>query len=80
VGFLGFSDTGVNSETAVTARRTDRRDRGVRGIPGAVADNGVGVAGGGRWPECGRRRRDSRHASRGWKREIVTPQVFNYRH
>jgi hypothetical protein len=26
------------------ARRTGRRDRGVRGIPGAVADRGAGVA------------------------------------
>jgi hypothetical protein len=25
-------------------RRTGRRDRGVRGIPGTVADRGVGVA------------------------------------
>jgi hypothetical protein len=45
--FLGFSDTGVNSGTAVMARRTGRRDRGVRGIPGAVADNGARVTGGG---------------------------------
>jgi hypothetical protein len=30
--------------TAVMARRTDRRDCGVRGIPGTVADRGVGVA------------------------------------
>jgi hypothetical protein len=28
-------------------RRTGRRDRGVRGIPGAVADNGARAAGGG---------------------------------
>jgi hypothetical protein len=42
--FLGFSDTGVNSGTAVMARRTGRRDRGVRGIPGTVADRGAGVA------------------------------------
>jgi hypothetical protein len=26
------------------ARRTGRRDRGVRGIPGTVADRGAGVA------------------------------------
>jgi hypothetical protein len=26
------------------ARRTGRRDRGVRGIPGTVADHGVGKA------------------------------------
>jgi hypothetical protein len=42
--FLGFSDTGVNSGTAVMARRTGRRDRGVRGIPGTVADRGAGEA------------------------------------
>jgi hypothetical protein len=30
--FLGFSDTGVNSGTAVMARRTGRRDRGA-GFP-----------------------------------------------
>jgi hypothetical protein len=35
------------------ARRTGRRDRVVRGIPGAVADNGAGTAGDGRRPECG---------------------------
>jgi hypothetical protein len=54
------------------ARRTGRRDRGVRGIPGVVADSGAGVAGGGRRPECGRCRRNSRHARRGWEREMVT--------
>jgi hypothetical protein len=52
VGFPGLSDTGEISGTAVMARRTGRRDRGVRGIPGAVADSGAGVAGGGRRPEC----------------------------
>jgi hypothetical protein len=31
--FLGFSDTGVNSGTAVMARRTGRRDRGGAGFP-----------------------------------------------
>jgi hypothetical protein len=30
--------------TAVMARRTDRRDCGVCGIPGMVADRGAGVA------------------------------------
>jgi hypothetical protein len=30
--------------TAVMARRTGQRDRGVRGIPGTVADRGVGKA------------------------------------
>jgi hypothetical protein len=42
--FLGFSDTSVNSGTAVMARRTSQRDRGVRGILGTVADRGAGVA------------------------------------
>jgi hypothetical protein len=42
--FLGFSDTGVNSGTVVMARRTGRQDRGVRGIPGMVADRDAGVA------------------------------------
>jgi hypothetical protein len=49
--FLGFSDTGVNSGTAVMARRTGRRDRGVRGIPGVVADRGAGATRDGRRPE-----------------------------
>jgi hypothetical protein len=30
---MGFSDTSVNSETAVMARRTGRRDRGGAGFP-----------------------------------------------
>jgi hypothetical protein len=60
--FLGFSDVGVNSGTAVMARRTGRRDRGVHGIPGVVADCGDGATRDGRRPEC---RRDSRHARRG---------------
>jgi hypothetical protein len=33
--------------TVVMTRRTGRRDRGVRVIPGAVADNGARVTGGG---------------------------------
>jgi hypothetical protein len=44
VGFLGFPDTSVNSGTAVMARRTGRRDRGMPEIPGELADNGAGVA------------------------------------
>jgi hypothetical protein len=44
VGSSGFSGVGVIFGTAVMARRTGRRDRGVRGIPGAVADRGAGVA------------------------------------
>jgi hypothetical protein len=63
--FLGFSDTGVNSGTGVMSRRTGRRDRGVRGIPGTVADRGAGAARDGRRPERRRCRRDSRHARRG---------------
>jgi hypothetical protein len=63
--FLGFSDTGVNSGTAVMARRTGQRDRGVRRIPGVVADRGAGAARDGRRPEHRRCRRDSRHARRG---------------
>jgi hypothetical protein len=60
VGFPGFSDIGVNSGTAVMARRTGRRDRGMPGIPGEVADSGAGAARGERrWLE-----RDSRHARR----------------
>jgi hypothetical protein len=63
--FLCFLDTGVNSGTAVMARRTGRRDRGVRGIPGVVADRGAGVTRDVRQPEHRRCRRDSRHARRG---------------
>jgi hypothetical protein len=44
VGFFRFPGIGVIFGTAVMARRTGRRDRGVRGIPGTVADRGVGVA------------------------------------
>jgi hypothetical protein len=48
------------------ARRIGRRDRGMPGIPGEVADSGTGAARGERWwPECGRCRRDSWHACRG---------------
>jgi hypothetical protein len=46
-GFAGFSDfsgVGVIFGTAVMARWTGRWDRGVRGIPGTVADCGAGVA------------------------------------
>jgi hypothetical protein len=51
------------------ARRTGRRDRGVRGIPDVVADSGAGAACVGRQPECRRCRRDSRHARRRGERE-----------
>jgi hypothetical protein len=40
------SGVGVIFGTAVTARRTGRRDRGGCGIPGMVADSSVGAA---RW-------------------------------
>jgi hypothetical protein len=53
--------------TAVMARRTGRRDRGGRGIPGVVADRGAGATRDVRRPERGRCRRDSRHARRGEK-------------
>jgi hypothetical protein len=43
-GFSDFSGVGVIFGTTVMARRTGRRDRGVRGIPGTVADRGAGVA------------------------------------
>jgi hypothetical protein len=66
--FLGFSDTAVNPETAVMARQTGQRDRGVREIPGVVADRDAWAARDGRWPGCGRCRRDSRHARRGEER------------
>jgi hypothetical protein len=63
----GFMVLGVRVifGTVVMARRTGRRDHGVRGIPDAVADNAAGVAGVGRRPKCGRCRRNSRHARRG---------------
>jgi hypothetical protein len=63
----GFPVSGVSVifGTTVMARRTGRRDRGVRRIPDAVANDGSRAAGGGRQPECGWCRRDSRHAHRG---------------
>jgi hypothetical protein len=39
--------------TAVMARRTGRQDRGVRGIPGTVADRGAGEACVGAGPSVG---------------------------
>jgi hypothetical protein len=55
-GFVGvfrfLLGVGVIFGTTVMARRTGRRDRGVRGIPSEVADSGAGAARGGRrWPE-----------------------------
>jgi hypothetical protein len=46
-GFCGvfrFPGVGVIFGTAVMARRTGRRDRGVRGIPSTVADRSAGEA------------------------------------
>jgi hypothetical protein len=48
-----FPGVGVIFGTAVMARRTGRRDRGVRGIPGTVADRGAGVARVGDGPSVG---------------------------
>jgi hypothetical protein len=41
---LGFPASGASVifGTAMMVRRTGRRDRGMRGIPGAVADSGAG--------------------------------------
>jgi hypothetical protein len=52
-GVVRFPGVGVIFGTAVMARRTDRRDRVVRGIPGAVADRGAGVARVGAGPSAG---------------------------
>jgi hypothetical protein len=71
--FLGFPDTGINFGTAVMAKRIGRRDCGVRGIPGVVADRGAGAARDGRWPGCGRCQQDSRHErQRGGERGKTT--------
>jgi hypothetical protein len=74
-GFLrGGSASGVSVifGTVVMESRAGRQDHDVRGISGAVDDSSAGVAGGGRRPECRRCRQDSRHARRGWEREMVT--------
>jgi hypothetical protein len=70
VGFSGFSGVSVISWTAVMARRAGRRDRGKSGIPGVVADSGVGrhAVGGGDPSGGGRCWRDLRHARRGKER------------
>jgi hypothetical protein len=70
VGFSGCSGVGVIFGTAVMARRIGWRDRGVRGIPGVVADRGAGVTRDGRRPERRRCRQDSRHARRRGERTI----------
>jgi hypothetical protein len=57
--FPGFSGVGAFSGTTVMARRTGRRDRGVRGIPGRWPTAALGRRA---WVRC---RRDSRHARRG---------------
>jgi hypothetical protein len=51
----GFPISGVSVifGTAVMARRTGRRDRGVRGIPDMVADRGTGEACVGAGPSAG---------------------------
>jgi hypothetical protein len=51
--FFLFPGVGAFSGTAVMARWTGRRDRGVRGIPGTVADRGVGKARVGAGPGAG---------------------------
>jgi hypothetical protein len=54
-GFAGvfhFPGVGVIFGTAVTARRTGRRDRGVRGIPGRWPTAALGRCAGAR-PRCG---------------------------
>jgi hypothetical protein len=48
-----ISGVGVIFGTAVMARRTGRRDRGVHGIPGTVAYRGTGVARVGAGPSAG---------------------------
>jgi hypothetical protein len=48
-----ISGVGVIFGTAVMVRRIGRRDRGMRGIPGAVADRGAGVARVGAGPSAG---------------------------
>jgi hypothetical protein len=52
-GVFRFPGVGVIFGTAVMARRTGRRDRGVRGIPGMVADCGARVARVGAGPSAG---------------------------
>jgi hypothetical protein len=48
-----ISDVGVIFGTTVMARRTGRWDRGVRGIPGTVADRDAGKARVGAGPGAG---------------------------
>jgi hypothetical protein len=43
-GVFRFPGVGVIFRTAVMVRRSGRRDRGMRGISGTVADHGAGVA------------------------------------
>jgi hypothetical protein len=51
--FFRFPGVGVIFGAVVMARRTGRRDRGVRGIPGTVADRGAGEACVGAGPSAG---------------------------
>jgi hypothetical protein len=53
VEFSGFSGVGVISGTTVMVRRAGRRDRGVRGIPGVVADTALGRHAVGDGPSAG---------------------------
>jgi hypothetical protein len=59
------------------ARRTDRRDRGVRGIPDVVADRGAGATHDGRRPKRRRCRRDLRHARRRGERTTGVSKGVN---
>jgi hypothetical protein len=52
-GVFRFSGVSVIFGTAVMVRRTGRRDRDVRGIPGAMADRGAGAARVGDGPSAG---------------------------
>jgi hypothetical protein len=67
--FSGFSGVGVIFGTAMMARRTGRRDRGVRGIPSVVADRGAGVTRDWRCPGIrGTRAEGERENDRGFER------------
>jgi hypothetical protein len=61
--FPGFSGVGAFSGTAVMARQTGRRDRGMCGISGRWPTAAFGRHA---WVRC---RRDSRHARRGEREE-----------
>jgi hypothetical protein len=67
--FPGFSGVGAFSGTAVMARRTGRRDHGMRGIPGRWPTAALGRRA---WVRC---RRDSRHARRGERERTTVARV-----